>query len=284
MKNALIRIKQYEPGASNAEKGVLRYIISNIGKVPDMNIHDLAKVSFCSASTIVRLCKKLGFDGYRDLQNSLLFELAVKKQNQEQGGTKIARAVGLEEIVSTVTQRNIASLGDTMKILEPDAIEKAVNILENCETIYLFGLGASLIVAQDAYLKFLRVGKPCFCTSDIHSQFLAAKNAKQTDAAIVLSYSGYTEEILKCVSELSANTVPIIAITRFDNSPLSQVASCNLYAVAMEEVYRSGAMSSRIAQLDIIDILYTAFINLHYDEYIRKIDINRIPKQMEQNR
>lgn len=278
MKNVLIRIRQYASGASGAEKGVLEFITRNPEEASHMNIHELAAVSFCSASTIVRLCRKLGFEGFREMQNSLLYELAVRRQNQNEAETHIHRAGGLSEIIEKVTYHTIASLEDTMRILEEDALQNAIDLLEKSRTIYLFGLGASLIVAQDAYLKFLRLGKPCACSSDIHSQILFSRNAAPEDVALIISYSGNTKEILQCASQLSANDVPIIAITRFDNSPLAQLSTCRLYAVAMEEVYRSGAMSSRTAQLNIIDILFTALVNRHYDESIVKLEQNRIHK------
>lgn len=278
MKNVLIRIRQYASGASGAEKGVLDYITRSPEEASRMNIHELAAVSFSSASTIVRLCRKLGFEGYRELQSSLLYELAVRRQNQDEAETHIRRAGGLEEIVEKVTYHTITSLEDTMRILEEEALLAAVDLLERSRTIYLFGLGASQIVAQDAYLKFLRLGRPCACSSDIHSQILFARNAEPQDVALIISYSGSTEEMLTCANQLSANGVPIIAITRFDNSPLAQLATCRLYAVAMEEVYRSGAMSSRTAQLNIIDILFTALVNRSYDESIVKLERNRIRK------
>ncbi len=82
--------------------------------------------------------------------------------------------------------------------------------------------------------------------------------------AIVISYSGRTEEIVRCAEYLKAQGTPIIAITRFELSPISRMAACCLNVMASEELYRSGAMSSRIAQLNMIDILYTACINQKY--------------------
>ena len=278
MKNVLIRIQQYAPGASEAEKGVIDFIKRSPESAAGMNIHELASCSFSSASTIVRLCRKLGFEGYRDLQSSLVYELAIRKQTSIENEQRIDKSGELSEIISSITYRNMSSLEDTLKLLEGDSVKRAVDIIERCDTVYLFGLGASQIVAQDAWLKFLRVDKPCACTNDIHSQMLFARNAGRNDAAIIISYSGVTEEILACAEELKANNVPIIAITRFESSPLAQMATCCLYVVAREEIFRSGAMSSRIAQLNIIDILYTAYINRSFDENLKRLEHNIIRK------
>lgn len=70
-----------------------------------------------------------------------------------------------------------------------------------------------------------------------------------------------------------------IAVTRFEPSPLSQMADCGLYMAAMEETFRSGAMFSQIAQLNMIDILYTAYFNRNYDQSIRYFEKTQISKQ-----
>ena len=85
MKSVLIRAKQYLPTASGAEQGALRYLLEHSEEIPQLSVKELSQRSFSSAATIVRLCKKLGFEGYRDLQKQLLFEIAVRTQEQSRG-------------------------------------------------------------------------------------------------------------------------------------------------------------------------------------------------------
>lgn len=278
MKNVMVRLEEYRRQASTAEVSALEYIITNPDRVIKMSVHELAAASFSSPSTIVRLCKKIGFEGYKDFRSNLTYQIAASER--ERGGicTSEDNSQSLSAIIEAITFRNIASLQDSANILEEESLSIALDIINKCNRIILFGIGASQLVAQDAYLKFLRIGKLCDCCSDIHSQLLLAKNAGPSDAAIVVSYSGYTDEILACAKELYANKTPIIAITRFQNSALSRLASSCLYVVATEEMYRKGAMSSRISQLNIIDILYTCYVNQNYDENIRKLGNNQILK------
>ena len=78
MKNVLIRMKHYHDHANISEQGVLEYVLANPEEAAECNIHRLAELSYCSPSTIVRLCRKLGFDGYRELRMALIRELAVR--------------------------------------------------------------------------------------------------------------------------------------------------------------------------------------------------------------
>lgn len=278
MKSVLIRLKHYQPDASVAERGLVDYILSDPDGAADIDIHQLARVSYCSPSTIVRLCRKLGFQGYRDMRRQLVCELAVRHKNTEQKAQRLERSDRMEDVIRQTTYGNITSLEQSMQLIEPETMARCVELLAGCDTVLLFGLGASWLVAQDAYLKFLRIGKRCVCCGDIHSQYLMARSAKSADAAIVVSYSGCTEEMIRIARELQAQGVPIIAVTRFLHSPLEQLATHCLYVADMEELFRSGAMGSRIAQLNAVDILYTAYVNRDFARNVDRLERSQLTK------
>ena len=279
MKSVLIRMNQYRAQASGAERGILDWVLENPEAAAQCSIHRLAELSYASPSTVVRVCRKLGFEGYREMQKSLLYELAIRRENKAEKGGELEHTDQLTDIIDKVTYRNISSLENSRMLVEPEAVRRSVDLICASSTVLLFGMGASFLVAQDAYQKFIRVGKRCALSEDIHCQYVHARNAKPADAAVIISYTGYTEEILRCAKDLRRQGAPIIAITRFEPSPLSQMADCNLYVVAMEETFRSGAMSSRIAQLNMIDILYTAYFNRSYDQSIRHFERTQISKE-----
>lgn len=278
MKSVLIAAEQYRQQSSSAERGVLTRLLNEPEAATQCTIHRLAELSYTSPSTIVRLCRKLGFSGYRELQKSLVAELVVRGQSQQHKEPQIDHSDLLPEIIDKVTFRNIASLEDSQRLLDQEAVRQSVDLICKSDTVLLFGLGASYLVAQDAYLKFLRADKRCACCEDFHAQLVLARNAKPKDVAIIVSYSGCTDEVNRCARYLQMQGTPIIAITRFVHSPLSQMADCCLYVVAMEELFRSGAMSSRISQLNMIDILYTAYINRDFSQNYDNIKHNRIGK------
>ncbi len=278
MKSVLVRIQEYAGHASGAEKGVIKYVLQNPDKAVACNIHELAEQTFTSPSTIIRLCRKIGFTGYKDYHKALLYELAVRKATNAEKGKEISKEDSLEAIVDKVTYKNIVSLESTRKLIDMDVLETCVDLLCTAKNICLFGMGSSLLVAKDAYLKFLRMNKACFISEDWHAQLLQARNITKEDVAIVISYSGITEEVLQCTATIKQKGAPVIAITRFEDSPLSQMADYNLCVAATEFIFRSGAMSSRIAQLNIIDILYTAFLNRQFETSLTQFQKTHIEK------
>ena len=282
MTSALIRLQENLVTLSPTEKNVATMILDKPQMVSQMCIHDLAKATFSSSSTIVRLCSHVGFSGYRDFRRAVTEELAVKAQSRIDEQKSITRTDSLEEIIEKVTYRNIAALEDTRALMDPQVLRRCAELILHSRAVYLFGIGASFCTAKDAYLKFLRMNKLCVLNEDWHSQLVQARNAGPEDLGIVISYSGKTEEIITCMKALKENHVPIVAITRLANTPVAQLADEMLCTAARETLFRSGAMSSRISQLNIVDILYTYLANLEYTYTLDQLSRTHIHKPGEE--
>ena len=70
----------------------------------------------------------------------------------------------------------------------------------------------------------------------------------------------------------------MIAITRCIQSPVSDLADYKLYTAANESLFRRGAMSSRMSQLNVVDILFTALANADYDQSVDQLSRTHIVK------
>ena len=94
----------------------------------------------------------------------------------------------------------------------------------------------------------------------------------------MFSYSGVTAEVVECMRNLKKNGTPIIAITRCVQTPVYELADYRLYTAANESLFRSGAMSSRMSQLNVVDILFTAFANSDYAHSLEQLSKTHITK------
>lgn len=279
MKGLLVRIDSYLQDAGEAEKELIKRLHKNPESVLRKSIKEIAKETYTSPATVVRLCKKLGCKGYKDFQNTLAYEVALFQESRDIAFQKITREDSMEDIIYKVTKKNIESLETTQKLIEPKVVAECVKLLENSRTVTLFGLGTSLLAARDLYLKLLRADVICNVCDDWHTQLLASRNLRKGDLAIAISYSGLTEEILQCVKEAKGNGAKVIAITRAVESELASEADFVLPVAATELIHRSGAMSSRISQLNVIDIFFTAYVNRNYDVCMSKFTKNYIQKK-----
>ena len=278
MQSVLIRLREMRPDLSATEQVLADYIRRQPEQVLAMNVRELAQQSYTSPSAVIRLSKRLGFAGYRELSRALTVEIASLRQGSGLRAEKILPQDSTEQIIEKITYNNIASLEDTRNLQDEATVDACVQLLRESRHILLFGIGSSLCVARDAYLKFLRLNKPCTVNDDWHSQLLEARNASPQDVGIVFSYSGATVEMLECMKALRENSAPCIAVTRYARSPVSELATYNLYTASTETLFRSGAMASRISQLNVVDILFTLFANSEYDACLVQLEKTHIHK------
>lgn len=276
----MLRIEEMRAVASDAQTNIIEYVLKHPDEVVGKSINDLADATYTSPSTIVRFCRELGCTGYRDFQHDLVYVLAVNQKNKETAFSEIRPTDGTDEIMRKVTHKNVTSLETTMQLLNPGVVDQCADMIGKCRVVNLFGIGASLLVAKDLQLKLLRVDRPCNLCDDWNSQLLYAKNMRPEDLAIVISYSGLTKEMVCCAKVARKRGAKAIAITRGGfSSPLVQNSDLVLGVAATELLVRSGASSSRISQLNVVDILYATYVNRNYDECTEGFMRNFINKE-----
>jgi DNA-binding MurR/RpiR family transcriptional regulator len=121
------------------------------------------------------------------------------------------------------------------------------------------------MVGQDLHSKLMRINKNSYFATDHHSQLTYAASTTAQDVAVLISMSGTTSEVLEILSLVKKEQTPTIALTKYSKTPLAANTDTVLYISAPEITMRSGAMSSRLAQLMVIDALFTAVAHMDYD-------------------
>ena len=205
MYSALLKLRNAQSSMSSTEANITEYILSNPETASRLTIRELARNTYASPSSIVRVCRLIGFSGYREFRHALSLELEVLGKDIAHQEENINIGDSMSTIIEKVTFNNMRSLNDTQRLLDPDTFSACVDLLINCDTILLFGLGSSLAAAKDTYLKFLRLNKPCVVNEDWHSQLLMARNSTPRDVGIAFSYGGQTMEVIECMKALKEN-------------------------------------------------------------------------------
>lgn len=278
MKNVLVRLQEYNAQANGAERNLVSFLLENPEEAARMSVHALAGQTYTSAATVIRLCKKLGFSGYKEMITSLNYENSIWNEQRKDISTEIGRDDSLEDIVNKVTYRNIQALEDTRKLVDLEELQRCVEVMEQAGTIGLFGVGSSLLVAKDMYMKLLRLNRPCIYNEDLHSQVVCARNMSASDVGVIFSYSGLTEEMVSCARIMKEKKVPVIAVTRFGENDLTDLADYKMYVSAKELLVRTAATASRISQLNVVDILFAAYVQKNYEKNITQLKNNIIEK------
>ena len=240
-----------------------------------MSIGELAQTCGTSVSTVVRLCKSAGYNGYKTLCRELSIDLA------SQSGTTddycdIQPGDPVETIMKSVCAKNSRAIENTMSVLNLDELEKAVAAITKATRVDFYGVAVSGNVAMDACNKFVRINKVSMSSPDPHQQILHASLLKPEDVAVLISYSGNTRDILETADAVKQSGATLISLTKYSKNPLGKMADICLYSSSSESLVRSGPMGSRIGQLTVIDILYTAVAGREFDHVKSQLDKTRL--------
>jgi DNA-binding MurR/RpiR family transcriptional regulator len=271
----MLRIQEMMSNLTNKEQQIASYILDYPGDVVRMSIDELASACNVSVSSVVRLCKTLGYSGYKELCRVLSMDLALNQQDNITY-TDVRPGDSIQNIIRSVSMNSVKAIENTMAVLDETELEKAVEAISRARRVDFYGVGTSGTVALDAHNKFLRINKISIASADPHLQVLAATTLSPQDVVVLISYTGETKDILETADVINQTGATIISITRYGRNPLSDRANIRLCSSASETLIRSATMGSRIGQLSIIDMLYTAVVSRDYDIARTHIDKTRL--------
>ncbi len=256
MEHTLTRIRGMYNSFGRGEKKIADWLLENPADLISLSISEVAAVCGCGDATVIRFAKKLGLSGYQELKVSVAQELGR--------GLTGSLAFTAGDTVSDIYSKHVAdikiTLDDTRRSLDPEMLRGAALSLMNARSISVIGLGNSAPVAQDAAHKLLRAGLPASAYSDNHMQMIVTSHMSAGDVVLAISHSGSSVDIVAAVEQAKACGATTVCITNHGKSPIVRHCDYHLFTNSQETRYSILAMTSRIAQLAIIDTLYTYIV------------------------
>lgn len=256
----ILKIKGMLEDLTTTEEKIADYILNNKEEITQLSVKELAQAAGSSPASVVRFSKKIGYQGFQDFKIALIKDLQeAENEAQIKVYDDIAVDDEIGEIMEKLAYDNIKVIKNTINLLSPVELKKAVKAIENANNIYIFGIGASGLVAKDLQYKLMRIKKTVIYYSDTHAQLASAANIESEDLAIAISYSGESLEVYEALKTAKKRGAETIAISKFGKNPLNETAQIKLQVAGSEKNLRLGAITSRIAQLIAVDILFVVF-------------------------
>jgi DNA-binding MurR/RpiR family transcriptional regulator len=261
------------PNLRASERRIAELFLASPEESAELAIAEIAERGETSTTSVIRLCKRLGYKGYKDLRHDVLRE--VTRESFETAGAgmpgDIDRTDSIEDIIAKVSLAETLSIADTTKVLDVASLGRAAEAVSAAGRVDIFGVGASSFVGEDLQQKLVRIGRPALRWPDAHAAWTAATTLRRGNVAVAVSHSGATTDTLSFV-ELARNAgATTIGITNHSSSPLAEAADIVLFTAARETGFRSGALGSRIAQLMVVDCLFIRVAQMDYDASMEAI-------------
>jgi DNA-binding MurR/RpiR family transcriptional regulator len=253
---AFSKIRALLPSLSNSEEKLAAFILHSPTSLRDLSSQKLAATVGVSQSSVVKFAQKLNYKGYPALKLAILDDISNAKADHQ----KLHGSIRVDDDYITMSnklvQSKIAVLQQTQSLNDQKAINQSVDMLLQAKRVMLTGLGGSALVAKDFCFKLQKLGISAMSEVDGHAQLALVNTLDSHDLVFALSESGATREVVNVVKQAKENSTPIISITKFGKTAVSNMADIKLYSVAEEASTRISSILARTAQELIIDVLF----------------------------
>ena len=260
------RLEQYDFAAS--EKVLIDYILKERELIKNKTTKEIAKETFTSASTLVRIAQKLGFSGWNELKSSYLQELEYLNSHFSHIDANIPFTKGdsIMSIANKLAILNAEAINDTLSLINYNDLNKAIEIIRNSSYINLFAVSNNSLISQEFKHNMARINKRVEIPNQSDLDF-ASYLTDKTSCAIIISYSGETVSLTKAIDTLKKRKIKIIAITSIGDNSLSLQADCVLRICTREKLYSKIATFTTTSSIQyILDVLSSCIFSLEYDK------------------
>ena len=265
----LVNLRAMLPALNEQEQKVGHYVLDHAEEVVHLSMAELAERSGSSDATVFRFCKKVIGGGYQEFKIRLAQELGAANPS-------IYVPVDPEDSLVAAARKIVAAdlraLEDTLSVLDPDKVQRAVDALLAAKRVHVYGSGGAAIAAMEMEYKLIRVGVPAVAHVDAKMQLISASLLAADDVAVGISHSGESPEVLRAMAVARQAGAILIAITNHPTSSLGQMVDVELLTAAQEGFGRSYPLGTRVAQIALIDILYGCLAQRRGDETERSLE------------
>lgn len=247
-----LKISSVYEHLGKAEQQVATFIKNYPEEILKLPINVLAEKIGVSVSTVIRLCRKIQFEGYADFKLNLAKDLA---QNYKKVYLKVDSSNDLGSFIEEIRLISIQAIDNTFKILSQSEIEKACLVLFKANSILVIGLGGTAAVAKLFNHKFLILGLNSQWSDDFSEVPLLINKMKSNDVLLALSNSGSTRAVYDAVAMAKKQGCTVITLTNYLKSPIAKISNIVLTTAVQEKPLGSESGITRLTQVSVLEVL-----------------------------
>ena len=248
------RIQRIEGDLSAAERRVAAAVASDYEATTRMTISDLAKRAGVSQPSVTRFCRSVGCASFGEFKVRLATTLTVAAVYLRSDRV-FDDDIG--QLAQIVMLRAANAIRDSLERLDTAAVKRAVAAIASCARLDVYGQGGgSSSLAEDAKLRFFRLGLPVCAYSDGHQQRMSASTLRPKDVAFAISNSGRSKAVIGAIEIAGSYGATTVALTR-PETPLAAAAEVVIPIVIPEDAHALMPTASRYAHMAVVDTIAT---------------------------
>lgn len=258
------RILNARSDLSKAETKVADYILNHSREVINMTASELAQAAGSSPASVIRLTKSLDIEGFTALKILLTADI-TKNQALPQDYSDITPNESLDSIKDKLLASALQSIRETTDQVNAQEVSALVAAIAKAKQLFVFGIGASNLAAENICQKWNRIGYPAVADNDLNMLLPKLVNARPGDVMWVISNSGESPEALVAAKFAQSLGIKLVSLTRFGNNSLAKISDIAVHTSQPKETLnRIAATNSLLAQFMIIDIIFYDFVSNNF--------------------
>lgn len=253
---------------THQERAVADTILEHPHDILRMSLSDLAILSYASNSTVLRLCKKLGFKGYPEFKFSFIAEYDQYLRQQEiASDIPFTKETRLEDIVHHLPLIYAKSIEEIRSRVDLKVLKNCFRYLVEAKHIGIYGTGLNFDLARIYQYRFEEVGIPAIAYDADHWQHLARLKIRQTPSfAILITHTGNNPMIQDVAKRMQTLKIPSLLLTGRDNPKLSGLCTETIRMASVPSTLSRYNMTSILTAQYILDILVAMTVVKNFDE------------------
>ena len=196
---------------TDTERAVLEFLLTHIDEALKLGVRGVAKANFTSTSRVMRLSRKLGYNGFIEMYYKLLGAAGKGTPVYELNEGFLSHFAG----DGNVSMENYRSLRLA-----------AQRIHKTDQMVFIYGMGFSSMMAEYLAKKLLVLGIKCIFSDGADSIGVFENNLEDIGVFIAFSRSGRSPYVLNRVKMAEENSVFTMGFTNDGASPLKEYCSC----------------------------------------------------------
>ena len=261
------------PQMSEAMRKIARVLIGDPTAPLRMAITELATRAGTSPATVTRFCRVLGYEGYVQFRVAVATDVG-RAPTLVEIGTAFHPADDARDVLRTLLSGHVSSLQSTAAGIDLETSVRIARAIAHCRQVDLYGTGGSAVVAQEMEHRFFRIGVNTHAWADVHTGLASASMLGPSDVAIGISNSGETIETIEMLERAREGGALTVAITSRRHTPLEAVADECLLAAVPNQYLHPADLSTKHAQLLVLDFIYILVMQEDYAGAVAKLDVS----------
>jgi RpiR family transcriptional regulator, carbohydrate utilization regulator len=262
--DVLSRIEQLRGELSKSEKRVVEFLMRDMQNFTRLNVKEVAQGASVSEPTVVRFCRRVGCEGFKDLKIRIVQDLAYRHATQEGDAARarenVARPTGVapdpNDVPGKIHAAALTALQSAHAATNWDKVEAAAKAIARARRVVIYGIGgSSSVMANEMHNRLFRLNISSIPHTDSYMQRMAATTLSDKDVAIFISSTGRPRTLLDSLELAKYYGAKSLGIVPADSAIGREVDICTHLELTQGGVHQFHPNPMRYAQLFVIDCI-----------------------------